>query len=147
MKVLIVLSTNFPEPSIALSNHLSEMLSNMPFAVIDKNRDPATGKISIKEIEGDVKGKQAIIVDDMISSGETIAKAVELLTKKGASNIFVFATHPVFSGNASKLLQNAPIEKIYVTDSIYVPVEKQFPKLEIISIANLICKSLKLYKI
>ena len=126
---------------------LSEMLSNMPFAVIDKNRDPATGKISIKEIEGDVKGKQAIIVDDMISSGETIAKAVELLTKKGASNIFVFATHPVFSGNASKLLQNAPIEKIYVTDSIYVPVEKQFPKLEIISIANLICKSLKLYKI
>lgn len=121
---------------------LSEMLSSVPFAVIDKNRDLVTGEVSAKEIQGDVKGKRAIIVDDMISTGKTIAKAVELLTKKGAKGILVFATHPVFSKDAKKTLSDLPIEKIYVTDTINVPKEKNFDKLEIISIADLIADNL-----
>ena len=121
---------------------LSEMLSNVPFAVIDKNRDLTTGEVSAKEIQGDVKGKRAIIVDDMISTGKTIAKAVELLAKKGAKGILVFATHPVFSQDAKKTLSDLPVEKVFVTDTIDIRPEKKFKKLEIISVAKLISENL-----
>jgi ribose-phosphate pyrophosphokinase len=121
---------------------LSEMLNNMPFAVIEKNRDLATGIISAEKIEGKV-GKKAIIVDDMISSGKTIAIAAELLRKNGAEEVCVFATHPVFSSQAPKILQESEIKKVYVTDTVYIPEEKRFPKLEILSVAEKIAENMK----
>ncbi len=121
---------------------LSEMLNSMPFAVIEKNRDLSTGEVSASKIEGQIMGK-AIIVDDMISSGETISKASELLSKKGVKEIIVFATHPVFSKNAPKILQESYVKKVFVTDTIYIPKEKQFPKLEIISVADIIAEEIK----
>ena len=79
----------------------------------------------------------------MISTGDTILTAVNLLLEKGASEIYVLATHPVFSKNAKQTLEKVKAEKIFVTDSIYLPEEKLFKKLEIISIAGLIASSLK----
>lgn len=122
---------------------LSALLDNMPFAAIDKNRDLATGEVTVGRIEGEIK-KRALIVDDMISSGGTIVTAADCLKSKGAEQIVVFATHPVFSGQAKEILQTAVLEKIYVTDTIYVPPEKQFEKLEIVSVAKLIGEKLKL---
>lgn len=121
---------------------LSKMLDDMPYAVIKKNRDLATGKVSAEKIAGKI-GKKAIIVDDMISSGGTIIMAADLLKKNGAKEIYVTATHPVFSKNAPKTLQQSGVEKIYVTDTIFVPVEKRFPKLEILSVSTLITESIK----
>lgn len=121
---------------------LSEILSNMPYAVIEKNRDLASGAITISEINGDIK-ENAIIVDDMISTGRTIVAAVNLLKEKGAKNIYVFASHPVFSDQAPKILQDSKVEKIYVTDTIFVPEEKRFPKLEILSVSEIIANNLK----
>lgn len=121
---------------------LSQMLDNMPYAVIEKNRDLATGKVTANKIEGQI-GKRAIIVDDIISSGATIVTAANLLKKNGAENIFVFATHPVFSEDASEILQNASIEKVFVTDTIDIPKSKRFPKLEILSIAGMIAEELR----
>jgi ribose-phosphate pyrophosphokinase len=121
---------------------LSEMLSNMPFAVIEKNRDLATGIVSADKIEGKI-GRKAIIIDDMISSGKTIAVAAELLKKNGAEEIYVFATHPVFSSEAPKILQKSEIKKVYVTDTVFVPKEKIFPKLEILSVSEIIAKEIK----
>jgi len=120
---------------------LSEMLNNMPYATIEKNRDLKSGKIEVSEIHGRV-GKVAFVVDDMISTGNTIAAGAKLLKKKGADDIFVFATHPVFSGNASKILQESSVKKVFVTDTIEIPEEKQFPKLEVLSVAEIIAKSL-----
>ena len=122
---------------------VSQMKGGMPFAVIDKDRDLATGEVEAVDLEGNVKGKTAIIIDDMISTGKTIVEASKLLLKKGAVKVFVFATHPVFSGNAADVLQNSPVEKVIVCDTINVPPEKKFKKLEIISVANLIAKNLR----
>ncbi|MEK7517325.1 MAG: ribose-phosphate pyrophosphokinase [Patescibacteria group bacterium] len=120
---------------------VSEMLGNMPFAVIEKNRDLSTGSISADKIQGEVK-KNIIIVDDMISSGGTIAIAAELLKRRGAENIIVFATHPVFSKEAPKILENSFVKSVYVADTIFIPKEKRFPKLTILSIAEMIAEIL-----
>lgn len=121
---------------------LSKLLSNMPYAVIQKERDLATGDIISDTLEGEVRSR-VIIVDDMISSGKTIVAASDLLIKNGAKEIIVFATHPVFSEHAPKRLEHAAIEKVYVTNSIQIPQEKIFPKLEILSIAGIIAHALK----
>jgi len=121
---------------------LSEMLDDMPYAVIEKNRDLTTGGVTADKIQGSVC-KTAIIVDDMISSGGTIAVAADILKKNGAEKIIVFATHPVFSGQAPKILQESKVEKVYVTDTIFVPIKKRFPKLEILSVSELIAESMK----
>jgi len=121
---------------------LSEMLNNMSFAVIEKNRDLATGSVTAEKIKGKI-GRKAIIVDDMISSGGTIAAAAELLKKQGAEEIYVFATHAVFSEKAPQILQKAAVNKVYVTDTVFVSGEKRFPKLEILSVSELVAKNIK----
>jgi ribose-phosphate pyrophosphokinase len=125
---------------------LCGLLNNMPYIAIEKNRDLKSGKISMEEIK-EVTKKRAIIVDDMISTGATIVKAAYLLSKKGAKEIFVFATHPVFSGNAPKLLQESRVEKVFVTDTIDVSKNKLFPKLEVLSVAEIIAKSIQNSKV
>ena len=122
---------------------LSELLGGMPFGSIEKNRNLATGKVSAKKMEGDVKGKRAIIVDDMISTGGTISTAANLLLEKGATEIYVFATHPVFPNGAKETLEKVKAKKIFVTDSILVPEDKKFESLEIISIADLIAEAIR----
>lgn len=121
---------------------LSALLGNMPYASIEKNRDLATGAVSADILHGEVFAR-ALIVDDIISSGRTVETAAALLKERGAKEIYVFATHPVFSNEAPHVLQNAPVEKVFVTNTIDVIQEKRFEKLEIRSIAGLIAKELR----
>lgn len=127
---------------------LSELLGDMPYAMIEKNRDLSTGKVTADKIEGaslenSYGMKRALIVDDMISSGGTIVTATTLLRARGVEEIAVFATHPVFSEAAPKLLEETPVEKVFVTDTIDLPKEKRFPKLTVLSIAALIAQKLQ----
>ncbi len=127
---------------------LSEMLPGMSYAVIVKNRNLETGETSASEIQGpDGKEielpKRALIVDDMISSGGTIITATNLLLKKGVTDVYVFATHPVFSDAASEVLQTSAAKKVFVTDSIEVLKEKNFRKLSVLSIVKMIAKEIK----
>ena len=121
---------------------LSEMLGNMPFAVITKDRNLATGKITASGIDGEVK-ENAVIVDDMISTGGTIAQAASLLREKGTKSIYVFATHAVFSNEAPSILSNSVLQKVFVTDTIDIPEKKKFSKLEILSVSGMIAESIK----
>lgn len=126
----------------------SRMLNDLSWAAIEKERDLATGAVKVEKINlgpglRSLKNKTAVIIDDMVSGGGTGVKAAELLKKEGVEKIFVFVTHPVFSQNAPVLLQAAPIEKIYVTDTILISKDKQFPKLEILSVAEIITKEIK----
>lgn len=121
---------------------VSQMKGSMPFAIIDKDRDLSTGEVEAVDLEGNVKGKTAIVIDDMISTGRTIAEGSKLLLKKGAKKVIAFATHPVFSNDAKVILQNCPVEKVIVCDTIDIPPEKKFKKLEIISVASSIAKKL-----
>ena len=121
---------------------LSELLGGMEHAAVEKNRDLKTGELDVAVMHGGVK-KRAVIVDDMISSGGTIVKACDLLSKNGVEEIYVFATHAVFSGEASKLLQNSKTKIVYVTDTIYVPDEKRFEKLQFLTVAPMIAEALQ----
>lgn len=122
---------------------ISQMLGGAPFATITKNRDLGSGEINDSGLDGDVRGKIAVIVDDMISTGKTIVEAAELLTTNGASRVYVFATHAVFARDAGKLLQHSKVEKVIVTDTIDVPSYNNFAKLEIISVADEVANALK----
>jgi ribose-phosphate pyrophosphokinase len=121
---------------------LSGMLSDASFATIEKDRDLVTGSVSSTKMEGEVNGKIAIIVDDMISTGKTIREAAKLLKEKGAGDIYVFATHPVFSDDARNILEDSLVKKVFVTDSVDVPQEKFFPKLEVLTVSGLIKEKL-----
>jgi len=121
---------------------ISELLRDMPYATVEKNRDLATGNVEMAGLTGEV-AQRMLIVDDMISSGGTIVKAAKLLKEKGAKEIYVFATHAVFSSDASDLLEKSVVDRVYVTDSVFVPEEKKFSKLQILSLAPSIAEALQ----
>ncbi len=121
---------------------ISEMLDNAPHAEVEKNRDLNTGSVESMILHGETN-KTAVIVDDVISTGKTLVAAANLLKEKGAEEIFVFATHGVFADNAAEILQNSIIKKVVVTDTIEVPEERKFEKLEIISVAKEIVNALE----
>lgn len=130
---------------IARVKKLSHILGDMEYAALEKNRDLATGSVSMDDIqEGSVAGKKrALIVDDMISSGNTIIlAATKLKMEEGIDEIYVFATHPVFSIDAPSKLQNSVINGVFVTDTVVVAPEKQFPKLEVLSVADILAQEL-----
>ena len=81
-------------------------------------------------IIGDVEGRDCIIVDDMIDTGGTLAKAAEALKKHGAKRVIAYATHPVLSGNAAENLKNSVIDEVVVTDSI--PLSPAIQKLKMV---------------
>lgn len=120
---------------------LSNLLGGLPFASIEKNRDLSTGEVVSTRVDGELFRK-AFIVDDMISTGSTILASIDLLLEEGADEVYVMATHPVLSKDASLNLQNSKAKKIIVTNSLEVPEEKMFDKLKILSIAPLIAAEL-----
>ncbi len=121
---------------------LSDLLGGVPTVSVEKNRDLITGDINAGAIHGMIK-KKAIILDDMISSGKTIVQAAKVLQHQGVVEMFVFATHAIFSEDASTILQGSPVQKVYVTDTIHVPEIKQFAKLQVISVAEMIAEALR----
>ena len=91
----------------------------------------------------DVKGKDAIIFDDEISTGSTIITSVETLEKAGVRKIYVGATHPVLSGSAIKNLTDLCVEEIVVTDTVEVPGKKKMEHLKILSVGTLLSEAIK----
>lgn len=120
---------------------LSALLDNNTFAAVNKDRDLDTGEIKTAGSQGEFL-ENAVIFDDIIASGKTIKAAYDFLKGNNVNKVWVFATHPVFSQDAAEILESMDLEKVVVTNSIEVPKEKQFPRLEVISIANLISKEI-----
>jgi len=111
-------------------------------AIIDKRR-PKAGKSEVMNIIGDVKGKNCIIVDDIIDSGGTIVNAVEALKKAGATDVYVFVTHAVLSGEAADKIKKSKIKKLIITDTIDNSLKiKNNNKIEVISIAPLMAEAI-----
>jgi len=86
---------------------------------------------------GDVSGKTAVLVDDMIDTGGTIFEAARLLREQGASKVYACATHAVFSPPAIARLSSGLFEEVIVTNTIPIPEESRFPQLTVLSVANL----------
>lgn len=132
-----------PDDGAFWSSVLAEKLG-IPLALVTKKRDKKTAVISPNlTIQGQVAGKIAVIVDDNVYTGRTLILNGNLLKKKGALKITCFATHPVFSGNAPSEIQNSEIDALTVSDTIFVPPEKKFPKLSIVSIEGILSKEIQ----
>lgn len=101
---------------------MAKLMNETDLAIIDKRR-PKANESQVMHIIGDVAGRDCIMVDDMIDTGGTLAKAAEALKNSGAKRVFAYATHPVFSGNAIENLRNSQIDKVVVTDSIPLSAE------------------------
>ena len=112
-------------------------------AIIDKRR-PKPGKSQVMNIIGNVKGKTCIIVDDIIDSGGTIVNAVDALKKNGATEVYVFITHAVLSGDAANKIKKSKIKKLVITDTIdnYQKI-KNNNKIEVLSISSLMAEAIK----
>ncbi|KPD22328.1 MAG: ribose-phosphate pyrophosphokinase [Idiomarina sp.] len=95
----------------------AKLMDDTDLAIIDKRR-PSANVSQVMHIIGDVKGRDCIIVDDMIDTGGTLCKAAEALKSHGAKRVFAYATHPVFSGNAVQNIKDSDIDEVIVTDSV-----------------------------
>jgi len=108
-----------------------------PLAIIDKRR-PEPNVVEVMNIIGDVAGRSAILIDDIIDTAGTICLAAEALKKAGAVEVYACCTHPVLSGNAIERLYRAPIREVVVTDTIPLPPIHLPLNVRVLSVAELI---------
>ncbi len=112
-------------------------------AIIDKRR-VSPEKAEAMHIMGEVENKNVIIVDDMIATGSSLIEAVEALKKAGAKAIYAAITHGVLSGPAiQRIDQCKGLEKLLITDSIPLSEDKKHPKIQVLSVANLLAEAIK----
>jgi ribose-phosphate pyrophosphokinase len=110
-------------------------------AIVDKRR-PDINQAKVMNVIGDVEGRDVVIRDDLVDTAGTLAGAADALKQKGASRIVAACTHGVLSGKARERIEKSAIEKIYVSDTIDIPQEKRFPKLEILSVSEVFSRSI-----
>jgi len=116
---------------------------NAPLAIVDKRRD-APNVSKVMYVIGDVKDKDALLIDDMIDTAGTITQAALALKEKGAKRVFAAATHGVLSGPAIERLNNSVLEKVIITDTIPIGDKKEkCPKIEVLTVAHLLGEAIK----
>jgi len=109
-------------------------------AIIDKRR-PKANEAEVMNIIGDVSGKNCVIVDDMIDTAKTLCKAAEALKNRGAKQVYAYATHAIFSGEALERVENSIIDELIVTDTI--PLKQQANKVRVVSITELVAETIR----
>ena len=126
----------------ARARALGKML-NVGLAIVDKRR-PAPGKSVVMNVIGNVKGKTCIIVDDIIDSGGTIVNAAKILKQRGASDVHVYVSHGVLSGDAVEKIRKSQIKNLVITDTIDNSQKvKKAKNIEILTISNLDGEAIK----
>jgi ribose-phosphate pyrophosphokinase len=122
---------------VARARAFAKKLNEAPLAIIDKRRQ-AHNVAEVMNVIGDVTGKTAVLVDDMIDTAGTISEAARLLRKQGAKSVYACATHAVFSPPAVERLSSGVFEEVIVTNTIPVPEDKRFPQLTVLSVADIL---------
>jgi len=125
--------------SVIRARMYSEKMS-LPIAVMFKRR-PDVEEVESMEVVGDIENKNIVIIDDMVSTAKTLVRASEKLVKLGVKKIYALIVHPVFSSNALQLIDDSPIEKIFVTDTI--PLKSVNNKIVVASISKLLSEVIK----
>ena len=110
---------------------------NTTLAIVDKRR-PRPNASEVMNLIGDVKGKDAVLVDDMVDTAGTLTAAAAALLEKGARRVVAYAVHPILSGPALQRLQDSKLEELVVTDTVpLTPASQQVGKLRVLSTARL----------
>lgn len=143
---------NFPHRDIVVvspdvggvdrANKFRQMIGDQAELAVVFKEHPEAEMTEVLGMVGEVKGKTAIIVDDIISTGATIIKAAELLVERGASKVYACATHPVFAKGAIERIKDSVIETVLVTDSIPVPRDQCGAKIKMASVAPLLADAI-----
>ncbi len=115
---------------------------NAGLAIIDKRREGPNAAIAMHLI-GEVRGKDAVVIDDMIDTAGTLIQAVDALAREGARRILACGVHPVLSGPAVERIAASPLEEVVVTNSIPVPAEKRTARVTVLSVAPLLGEAIR----
>jgi ribose-phosphate pyrophosphokinase len=127
-----------------LAEKWADDLGGKPIAFIHKTRDPLRpNDVVAKRVVGEVRDRLCVVIDDMVDTGSTIAKAVEQLIDEGASDVVIAATHGVLSGAAPKLLSECGAREVVFTNTLPIPEAKRFPGLTVLSIAPLLARAIQ----
>ena len=116
---------------------------DVPLAIVEKRRIGNEQRAEAVNIIGEVKGRNALIVDDEVDTGSTLVATMDLLQKQGAVDIYACCTHPVLSGPAVERIEQSPTRELVVTDTIPLPVEKHLPKITVLSLAPLLGEAIQ----
>lgn len=122
---------------VARARAFAKKLDDAPLAIIDKRRQ-AHNVAEVMNVVGDVAGKTAVLVDDMIDTAGTILEGARLLKKEGARQVYACATHAVFSPPAIERLSSGLFEEVIVTNTIPVSEDSRFAQLTVLSVANML---------
>jgi len=114
-----------------------------PTAIADKRPTAHDESAEILELIGSVEGRTALIVDDFTISGGTLVEAARALIDRGAGSVYAAVTHGLLTGQASERLDESPIEKLFVTDSVETQPTTLSPKVEIVSVASLFGEAIR----
>ena len=113
-----------------------------PLAIVDKRRVDVDVS-EVMHLIGDVRGRPALVIDDIIDTASTLVKTAEALLKEGATKVYAACTHPVLSGPAVERLCQSPIEEIVVTDSVPLSdAAKKVQKIKVLSVAELLARGI-----
>ncbi len=122
------------------ARNMAERLDTM-IAICDKKRY-TDDKTEVMYVVGDVKDKVAIIVDDLLSTGGTLVNTARALKKAGATAAYAYCTHGILSGNAIEKIEDSPLEKVFITDTVLNKTERESSKIEILSVAPLLAEAI-----
>ena len=129
---------------IRVAERWANALGGTPLAFVHKTRDITRPNESVaNRVVGAVEGRSCVLVDDMIDTGGTIAKAVQVVLDAGAKDVIVTATHGVLSGPAVDRLSTCGAREIVVTDTLPIPESKRFERLTVLPIAPLLARAIK----
>ena len=120
----------------------NQLEGEVPLAIIDKRR-PIANVCEVMNLIGDVKGKNVIMLDDMIDTAGTITNAANALKEFGAKNIYACCTHAVLSGPAIERIENSAISELIVLDTIRLPKEKELDKIKVLTVAEMFGEAIK----
>jgi ribose-phosphate pyrophosphokinase len=122
---------------------LAKRLDDADLAIIDKRR-PAANVAKVMNIIGDVKGRQCVLVDDLVDTAGTLCKAASALKDAGADKVIACCTHAVLSGNAVKNISESPMDELVVTDTIPLsPDARACGKIRQLSVAHILAESIR----
>jgi ribose-phosphate pyrophosphokinase len=135
----VVVAPDTGEVKVAkrLADHLG-----LPWAIVNKLRRRA-GQSEVTHVIGDLEGRRAIMIDDIIDTGGTTVGAAESLLEEGATEVYAAATHPVFSGPAYERIEESPIKEVVVTNTLPLKRDEPRDKIRVLTIAPLLADTIR----
>jgi ribose-phosphate pyrophosphokinase len=129
---------------VRLAERWADVLGGTSLAFVHKTRDPRRPNEALaNRVVGDIEGCLCVVIDDMIDTGGTVTKTVEILRRDGASDVVVAATHGILSGDAPQRLADSGACEVIFTDTLPIPDEKRCPAMTVLSIAPLLAEAIR----